>query len=142
MQAGRIAARAIHEMLAKGDLSERACSRYHGRWMAAFGREFPASALAARLTGRMPLLLDAANVVAQRRGNAFMERFGAAMTGMAPKTTFLAPALAGPLVLELVRQWLRRRGSPEAHWADGLLADPGRPTAFRNACLREQVEIG
>ena len=142
MQAGRIAARAIHEMLAKGDLSKRACSRYQRRWMAAFGREFPASALAARLTGRMPLLLDAANVVAQRRGNAFMERFGAAMTGMAPKTTFLAPALAGPLVLELVRQWLRRRGSPEAHWADGLLADPGRPTAFRNACLREQIEIG
>jgi len=139
MQAGRLAARSIHEMLAEGDLSEHACARYQRRWMAAFGREFPASALAARLTCRMPVLLDAAGVVARRRGEAFMERFGAAMTGMAPKTAFLAPSLAGPLGLELARQLLRRRRSPEACWSEGLTADPTRATAFRNACLREPV---
>ncbi len=140
MQAGRLAAQTIHEMLASGDLSERACAAYQRRWMAAFGREFPASAMAARVTRRMPLLLDAANVVAQRKGDAFMERFGAAMTGVAPKSAFLAPSVAGPLAAEIVRQWWRRRAAPAGGWAHGLVAGAERPTSFRNACLRELPE--
>ncbi len=134
MIAGRIAAETLHELLEKNDLSERACAIYHRRWQTAFGREFPASAMAARLTYRMPALLDAASVVAQRKGSAFMEEFGAAMTGVAPKTTFLKPRVALPLAAELVRQLLTS-GAPEERYSRSLDADPNRPTSFRNACL-------
>jgi flavin-dependent dehydrogenase len=142
MIGGRIAAETIREMLARGDCSEAACARYHRRWMAEFGSDFASSARAARLTWRVPLLLDAANAVAQRRGDAFMDAFGAAMTGLAPKTSFLRPSVAGPLALEIGRQLLRRRGlgtraATDASYALGAAADPERATAFRNACLRD-----
>jgi len=137
MIAGRIAAETLHELLEKGDLSERACAIYHQRWQKAFGHEFPASATAARLTYRMPALLDAASVVAQRKGSAFMEEFGAAMTGVAPKTTFLKPSVALPLAAELVRQLLTS-GTPEERYLLSLDADPDRSTSFRNACLLDR----
>jgi geranylgeranyl reductase family protein len=141
MIAGRLAAETIREMLLRGDCSEAACARYEARWMRAFGREFPASARAARMTSRYPVLLDAANVVAQRRGDAFMAEFGAAMTGIAPKTRFLRPSVAGPLGAELLRQLSRRLLSGVADvmsaYAAGPSADPERATAFRNTCLRD-----
>jgi flavin-dependent dehydrogenase len=138
MIAGRIAARTAREMLLKEDLSERACAAYHEGWMAAFGREFPASALAARLSYRLPATLDAACVVAQRRGDAFMETFGAAMTGLAPKTTFLRPGVALPLALALARRLLSAGEPIDERYAHSLEADPQRPTSFRNACLLDR----
>ena len=135
MIAGRIAARTVREMLATGDLSQRACAAYHAGWQAAFGREFPASAMAARITYKMPAMLDAASVVAQRRGDAFMNTFGAAMTGMAPKTTFLAPKVAIPLSLEIARQLMRGQAGIDERYANSLRADPDRKTSFSNACL-------
>ena len=131
-------------MFARGDFSERACARYHERWMAAFGRDFSASAIGARLVYRYPFLMDAANVVAQRKGDGFMTDFGAAMTGVKPKTTFVRPGLAGPLVWELLRQILvqkllgRRRSTAEAYRL-GAEVDAERESSFRNACLREPV---
>ncbi len=138
MIAGRIAAETILDMLARGDLSKTACARYQKLWMAAFGREFPASAMAARLTYRMPAMLDAANVVAQRKGDAFMDVFGAAMTGIAPKTSFLKPSLAGPLSMEIVRQLV---SGGRSDYADGVTADAGRSTSFRNVCLLDQTVV-
>ena len=135
MIAGRIAAETIHELLRKGDLSESACALYHERWQQAFGREFPASAMAARLSFRMPAMLDAANVVAQRRGDAFMQEFGAAMTGVAPKTTFLKPGVALPLAVELARQLIFSSGPRDERYLGALHADPQRPSSFRNTCL-------
>jgi geranylgeranyl reductase family protein len=135
MMAARIAAESVHEMLADGDLSEAACARYHARWQQAFGREFPASARAARLTYRFPLMLDAANVVAQRRGDAFMDAFGAAMTGVAPKTTFLKPSVALPLAAEMLRQLASRRGETVERYAEGVHASSQRETSFYRGCL-------
>jgi geranylgeranyl reductase family protein len=135
MIAGRIAARTVREMLTKGDLSESACATYHAGWQAAFGHEFPASALAARISYRLPAMLDAANVVAQQRGDAFMNTFGAAMTGMLPKTTFLKPSVAIPLSVEIARQLMRGQGRIDERYAKSLQADPARDTAFCNACL-------
>ncbi len=139
MIGGRLAAQTIHELLAEGDLSAAACARYHSRWMAAFGRDFPLSAAGARLVARLPLLLDAANVVAQRRGDGFMADFGAAMTGVKPKATFLRPAMALPMGFEVARQlvlqslpWLSG-GGYDARASEATI----RPTAFRNACLLE-----
>jgi len=139
MIAGRIAARTLRDMLLRGDLSEGACAAYQEGWQAAFGREFPASALAARFTYRVPALLDAASVVAQRRGDAFMNTFGAAMTGVAPKTTFLKPGVALPLALEIPRQLLRgilrKEGGVDARYARSVQAGRERATSFPNACL-------
>ncbi len=137
MMAGRIAAESIVEMMAKGDFSERACAVYQHRWKAAFGREFPASAMAAQLTFKMPAMLDAANIVAQRRGDAFMQQFGAAMTGVAPKTTFLKPSVALPLATQLARELIFARGRPEQRYANSLTADASRPTSFLNACVKD-----
>jgi flavin-dependent dehydrogenase len=55
MIGGKLAARAILELLAEGDLSERACRVYHDRWMAAFGRDFRFSSAGARMIHRLPL---------------------------------------------------------------------------------------
>lgn len=139
MIGGRLAAQTIHELFAAGDLSAAACARYHARWMAAFGRDFAISAAGARLISRVPLLLDAANVVAQRRGDDFMAEFGAAMTGVKPKTVFLHPSMAIPMGLEVVRQLAvqaARRVNDGAYGARAAEPTP-RPTAFRNACLLE-----
>jgi geranylgeranyl reductase family protein len=141
MIAARIAAEVARGMLATGDLSELACARYHQRWQAAFGREFPSSAMAARFTFRMPAMLDAASRLAQRRGEAFMNEFGAAMTGLAPKTTFLKPSVAFPLAAELVRQLLRGSRRREERYAGCLAADPARETSFMNACLLEAGQL-
>jgi flavin-dependent dehydrogenase len=135
MIAGRIAARTLHDMLVRGDLSERACAAYHDGWRAAFGREFPASAMAARLTYRVPALLDAASAVAQRRGDVFMNAFGAAMTGVLPKTTFLKPRVALPLALEIPRQLLRGKAGVDARYAQSAAAGMERETSFPRACL-------
>jgi len=136
MIGGKLAAQTIHELFASGDFSERACHAYHRRWMAAFGRDFRASAAGARMIYRLPLLLDAANVVAQRKGGAFMAEFGAAMTGVKPKTTFLKPGVALPMALEVLRQILKQKVlSSSSHAADSYkaraLEDTPRLTAFQ-----------
>ncbi len=140
MIGGKLAAQTIHEMFADEDFSERACRTYHTRWMAAFGSDFRASAVGARLICRFPLFLDAANVVAQRQGDAFMAEFGAAMTGVKPKTTFLKPGVAVSMGLEVVRQIYqqkvrRRYASEEAAYAARAAADVPRATAFQSSCL-------
>jgi geranylgeranyl reductase family protein len=140
MIGGKLAAQTIHELFARGEFSAEACRLYHERWMAAFGREFRASAAGARMVYRFPLLMDVANVTAQRRGDAFMAEFGAAMTGVKPKTVFLRPDVALPMGVEVVRQVVRRkllrdRPDEEAAYAARALEETQRPTAFRNSCL-------
>ncbi len=145
MIGGRIAAETIVELLEEGDLSAAACRRYHERWMKAFGRDFASSALAARLIYRFPALLDAANVVAQKKGDDFMAEFGAAMTGVKPKTTFVRPSLALPLAAEIVCQVYTRGlgrafGRAGRRWAETCYQQAGgradtRPTSFASGCL-------
>ena len=140
MIGGKLAAQTIEELFASGDFSEVACAQYHRRWMAAFGRDFRASATGARLITRLPLLLDAANVVAQRRGDAFMAEFGAAMTGVKPKTTFLKPGVAFPMAAEVLRQLFLRKVRwssvrEEQSYKARAVEDSRRATAFRQGCL-------
>jgi len=142
MIGGKLAAQTIHELFARGDFSERACQAYHTRWMAAFGRDFQASAAGARMIYRLPLLLDAANLVAQRKGDAFMAEFGAAMTGVKPKTTFLKPGVALPMAIEVVRQIFKQKiwhSSPNADDSYKARAreDTPRITAFQRGGLRD-----
>ncbi len=140
MIGGKLAAQTIHEMFASNDFSAAACLRYHRRWKAAFGRDFRASAAGARMICRLPLLLDAANIVAQRKGDAFMTAFGAAMTGVKPKTTFLKPGVAIPMGIEVFRQIVRhkilqRSWSEETAYQAHACGGGNRPTAFQNSCL-------
>jgi sulfite reductase (NADPH) flavoprotein alpha-component len=140
MIGGKLAAQTIHELFARGEFSAEACRLYHERWMAAFGRDFRASAAGARLVCRFPLLMDVANLTAQRKGDAFMAEFGAAMTGVKPKTVFLRPDLALPMGAEVVRQVVRRkllRSCPaeEVAYAARAVEKTQRATAFRNSCL-------
>jgi menaquinone-9 beta-reductase len=138
MIGGKLAAQTIHELFATGDFSESACQTYHRRWLAAFGHDFRFSAAGARLVYRFPFLLDAANVVAQRTGDAFMAEFGAAMTGVKPKTTFLKPGVAIPVTIEIVRQIvqqkIRRRYASESAAYHARAAERTlRPTSFGHA---------
>jgi hypothetical protein len=140
MIGGKLAAQTIHELFARGDFSAAACQAYHERWMAAFGRDFRASAIGARLIYQFPVFLDAANVLAQRKGDAFMAEFGAAMTGVKPKTTFLQPGVAVGLGIELLRQIFTQRvlrpyGSGENTYGALAVENTSRETAFQNACL-------
>lgn len=111
MVAAKIAARVLHEAFAEGDLSARRLAAYHDGWMTAFGRDFPISAAAGRAVSRFPMLLDTAAVAAQRHGASFMDGFGAAMTGVKPKSLFLSPRMALPLGAALLKLSLSRRAS-------------------------------
>ena len=144
MIGARLAAETIQELFARDDFSAEACAVYHRRWMKAFGRDFSASAAGGRMTYRFPFFLDAANVVAQRKGDSFMAEFGAAMTGVKPKTTFVKPAVALPLGAEVVRQiFVQRVRRPfesgwQAYETRGR-ARGSRATAFENSCLRDSA---
>jgi len=140
MIGGKLAARTLHECFERNDFSAEACGVYHDRWMKAFGRDFPLSAASGRFTHRFPFVLDAANVVAQRKGAGFMAEFGAAMTGVKPKSTFIKPGMALPLTAELLRQIflqkiLHRNISMDAAYAARARELTKRPTAFPNSCL-------
>lgn len=140
MIGARLAAQTIHELFIVGDFSERACRLYHDRWMAAFGNEFGLSAMSARMMLRFPFFLDAANIVAQRKGETFMAEFGAAMTGSKPKSVFAQPHMAIPMGLEVVRQWVAQKllgsaPSGETAYTARAVERATRETAFANACL-------
>ncbi len=146
MIGAKLAALTIHEMYEQNDFSAKACRVYHQRWWKAFGKDFPASAMAAKMTYRMPLLLDAASVVAQRKGMEFIEDFGAAMTGVKPKTTFLKPSVSIPVTLEIFRQaFIQKVLRPfksvrEAYDARAVMAD-NRADSFHQSGLKNaQVE--
>ncbi|MEM1418804.1 MAG: geranylgeranyl reductase family protein [Myxococcota bacterium] len=134
MVAARHAARVLDQAFATGDFSAGALASYQRRWMRAFGRDFPASAAAARAIDRFPALLDTAVLAAQRHGVDFMDGFGAAMTGVASKATFLAPKMALPLGAALLRLGL---SGPRAY-ADGPRADVRSP-AYRHSFLRHAL---
>ena len=111
MVAAKIAAQVLHRAFDESDLSARRLAAYHRAWMKAFGRDFPISAAAGRAISRFPSLLDTAALAAQRHGAGFMDHFGAAMTGVKPKSLFLSPKMALPLGAALLRLSLGRRAT-------------------------------
>ncbi|MBW1904995.1 MAG: geranylgeranyl reductase family protein [Deltaproteobacteria bacterium] len=133
MIAAKIAARVLHEAFDEGDLSARRLASYHKAWMKEFGRDFPISAAAGRAINRFPALLDTAAVAAQRHGASFMDNFGAAMTGVKPKSLFLSPRMAVPLGAALLRFLRSRRG---AIYAAGPRAEPAHDYSFARNALR------
>lgn len=133
MIAARLAAEVLHEAFDEGDLSEMRLSAYHCAWMKEFGRDFPISAAAGRAINRFPKLLDTAAIAAQRHGASFMDQFGAAMTGVKPKSLFLSPRMALPLGAALLGL-LRPRGS--VSYDDGPRAEAAHEYSFVRNALR------
>lgn len=105
MDGAEIAANTLEEAFAENDLGPRSMKRYHDRWRAAFGRDFDWSTRAARLCARHPMLLDAGAALMQRKGTPFLAEWGEVMTGAKPKSHFLRPRVAMPLMWEVAKQW-------------------------------------
>jgi len=104
IEAASIAAEVIGEGLRANDLSEAFLSRYHARWMTAFGSDFRWSERMAWMCARYPWLLDAAASLVQRRGVEFLREWGEVMTGAKPKSGYLRANIALPMMWEMARQ--------------------------------------
>ena len=141
MIGGRIAARRVLEMFAACQFDEAASALYHQRWMEAFGKDFNASALSARMSFRFPFFLDAAAKLAERSGDRFMNEFGAIMTGVKPKSTYARPDIAFPLGWEVSKQFFKqkilRQAAGEAAYRKRAEENPARSSAFSTVCLRD-----
>ncbi|MEO0323857.1 MAG: geranylgeranyl reductase family protein [Myxococcota bacterium] len=135
MVAARHAARVVNTAFVTSDFSPGALAAYQRAWMRSFGRDFPISAAAARAIDRFPALLDTAVLAAQRHGVDFMDGFGAAMTGVASKATFLAPKMALPLAAALLRLGL---GRGRRAYAEGPRGDARAP-AYRHSFMRHAL---
>jgi geranylgeranyl reductase family protein len=146
MIGGRLAARRVLEMFAandgKGAFDEAACEVYHQRWMAAFGKDFKSSALSARMSYRFPYFLDGAATLAQRAGDAFMNEFGAIMTGVKPKSTYARPDIAFPLTWEVSKQFFKQKvlRQPGGYAAYQKRAEENsqRKSSFSAVCLIDE----
>lgn len=106
IQGAAMGAEVLAEAFRANDLSATYLQRYHQRWQRAFGRDFRWSARMARICARHPRLLDATVALIRRRGVNYLRDWGEAMTGARPKSTFLRPHLAFPLLREVALQWL------------------------------------
>lgn len=124
MIGGKIAAECIAEMFRTGDFSAAAGAKYHKKWQASFGSDFPISALAGKIVYRLPFLMDAVPVACQgksaKAGASFFADFGAVMTGVKPKSLFLHPSVAVPLAISTVSQFVKQYifGTERTYYAD------------------------
>lgn len=133
MVAAKIAAGVLGDAFDRGDLSAKRLAGYQRAWMQEFGRDFAISAAAGRAIHRFPMLLDTAALAAQKRGASFMDQFGAAMTGVKPKSSFLLPRMAWPLASALLKRTMKK---PASRYHDGPFAEaPSGFSFFENALV-------
>jgi geranylgeranyl reductase family protein len=104
MDAAELAAETLAEALTAGDLRAGFLKRYQDRWQRAFGRDFVWSRRLSRLSARFPALLDAWAAATRRHGAGFLEEWATVMTGARPKSGFLRPRLALPILWQLARR--------------------------------------
>jgi hypothetical protein len=104
--------------------------------MKEFGRDFAISAAAGRAISRFPVLLDTAAVAAQRRGASFMDQFGAAMTGVKPKSLFLSPRMSIPLGAALLGLSIKRGATS---YQAGPHGEPAHEYSFAKNALRSRA---
>ena len=105
IEGAAIAADVLGEAFTAGDLSARFLSQYHQRWQHKFGRDFRWSRMMARVCVRYPKLLDGTVALLRRRGADSLRDWGEVMTGAKPKSDFLRPGLALPILREVALQW-------------------------------------
>jgi len=103
MDGGWLAAEELISALEVGDLSEKRLKRYEDRWMKAFGWDFKVSSWMAKFYTRFPIFVEASARVMQKKGAQILFEWGKMMTGVAPKTGFLRPAMFMPVLIEAAR---------------------------------------
>lgn len=91
MDGGRMAAQTLLECIKQGNYTREAMNVYQQRWMYAFGSDFTWSDNICQFLYRFPILLDAAALAVQRKGNTFLARWADIMTGRVPKIHLLRP---------------------------------------------------
>jgi geranylgeranyl reductase family protein len=109
MDAAKIAADTLEEAFAVNNFSEQFLQRYHRRWMKAFGWDFYWSQKFLQFYTKYPIWLDACAAMTQRKGSEFLAEWAKVMTGSQPKSYFLQPKIAFPLVWEVRRQWWKQK---------------------------------
>ena len=106
MDAAEIAATALLEGLAAGDLRGSFLKRYQDGWMRSFGRDFAWSRRMSWFCGKFPVFLDAWANATRLKGAAFLEEWATIMTGARPKSGFFRPRLAFPILRQVMgRLW-------------------------------------
>ncbi len=104
MDAAKFAADTLAEAFTLGDFSAKVLQRYHSRWMKSFGWDFLWGKNFTKFYYRYPFLMDACAELTRRRGSEFLAEWAKVMTGSQPKTYFLQPQIALPLMFEVGRQ--------------------------------------
>ncbi|KAH9260384.1 hypothetical protein BASA81_001554 [Batrachochytrium salamandrivorans] len=114
--------------------------KYHQLWMDDFGKDFPLSTMAGKVVYRVPFLMDAVPIAATGKGSGkaateFFGDFGAVMTGVKPKSTFLLPWVAWPMMTASLGVLWRRFWGVERHY---FQAERDRiETSFDTQCLTD-----
>ena len=103
MDAAEIAATTVLDGLRTGRLNAASLQNYHDGWQRAFGADFRWSGWMARLGARYPALLDAGAAALRAGGAPLLGKWAEVMTGAQPKTRFLKPDLALPVLGALLR---------------------------------------
>jgi geranylgeranyl reductase family protein len=109
MDAAEIAAETLAEAFAANNFSEKFLRRYQERWMKSFGSDFYWSKKIADFYTKHPIFLDACAELTRQRGAKFLAEWAKVMTGSQPKSYFLQPQIALPMVFEVGRQWLKQK---------------------------------
>uniref|UniRef100_A0A0G4GSL0 FAD-binding domain-containing protein n=1 Tax=Chromera velia CCMP2878 TaxID=1169474 RepID=A0A0G4GSL0_9ALVE len=113
MIAGKMAAAVVASMLEKRDFSEEAAFVFHQKWTRAFGFDFAASSVLARVLFLLPEAVDAMALVGQRKGQEFLDFFGHVMTGVESKSRLFTRLDYGlPIAAETLRQIFKQRVRP------------------------------
>jgi len=126
MDGGWLAAEELISALEASDLSEKRLKRYEDRWMKAFGHDFRWSSWMAKIYTRFPIFVEASARVMQKKGARILYEWGKMMTGVAPKTGFLRPAMFMPVLIEAARLAIDRSAA-----ADVLLVVNGAEKTWK-----------
>jgi len=102
MESAEIGAKIVRDGLRKKDLSARFLKQYQDIWYKDWGREFYWSLKVAYLLYKMPIMLDAAAKLIEKRGAKFLADWAEVMTGSQSKMWFLRPDVWSLIVLEAI----------------------------------------
>lgn len=106
MVAARLAADTALEMFDRNVFDERATAVYERRWSFEMGPEFLYSRIMAWILVRMPWLLDSMAIVGHKKGQAFLDEFGEAMTRVKSKLSLLRFENSLAMIQEMIRRLL------------------------------------
>jgi len=112
MESGEIGAKIVREGLRKKNLTSRFLKQYQDIWYRDWGREFYWSLKVAYLLYKMPIMLDAAAKLIEKRGAKFLADWAEVMTGSQSKMWFLRPDVWSLIVLEAVGIGFRKLFMP------------------------------